>query len=449
MKNDSKKKSLDKIHIIGGGPAGLSVGYYANKLDIDVRVFEASSSIGGNCKTLIDGPFRYDTGAHRLHDKNKSITKEIKILLGNSLKRVTSPSKIYYEQKFYNFPIKISDLVSNLSFSVITQIIFENLFIRLKRKESIKHFKDLAYNSYGKTISKMFLIPYTEKLWGDDSENLDTSITGGRLKELNLKSLIKDMVSLRTSDSDHMEGDFYYPKLGFGEIFNAIGLKIGMDKIFLNREISRINHDNEKILSFIDSNGTISDVENLVFTASLNILIESLNPSPPKKIVEVLNTINFRTLMICVIYLDMKNFSSNASIYFSDPSCPFTRIYEPKNRSDQMSPKEKTSIVIEVPIGDRNIDDSLSKDDIYDKVIKYLQSEKLIDKEKIINYKLVKVNDTYPIITADSKNKIEKIKNYLAKFKNLDLIGRNATFEYLHTHDIMERSRTLINKMAS
>ena len=96
MKIDSKKKSLDKIYIIGGGPAGLSVGYYANKLDIDVSVFEASSSIGGNCKTLIDGGFRYDTGAHRLHDKNKSITNEIITLLGNDLSRVcllyTSPS---------------------------------------------------------------------------------------------------------------------------------------------------------------------------------------------------------------------------------------------------------------------------------------------------------------------------------------------------------------------
>ena len=114
-----------------------------------------------------------------------------------------------------------------------------------------------------------------------------------------------------------------------------------------------------------------------------------------------------------------------------------------------MSPQEKTTTVIEVPIGDSNIDESLTKEHIYDKVINYLQSEKLINEEKILNYKLVKVNDAYPIITIDSKNKIEIIKNYLAKFKNLDLIGRNATFEYLHTHDIMERSRVLINKMAS
>ena len=61
-------KDINKIHIIGGGPAGLGIGYYANKQNIDVSIFEASESIGGNCKTLIDGDFRYDTGAHRFHD---------------------------------------------------------------------------------------------------------------------------------------------------------------------------------------------------------------------------------------------------------------------------------------------------------------------------------------------------------------------------------------------
>ena len=82
MKIDSKNKRLDRIHIIGGGPAGLSVGYYASKLDIDISVFEASSSIGGNCRTLIDGEFRYDTGAHRLHDKTNLLQKKLKRCLG-------------------------------------------------------------------------------------------------------------------------------------------------------------------------------------------------------------------------------------------------------------------------------------------------------------------------------------------------------------------------------
>ena len=43
----------------------------------------------------------------------------------------------------------------------------------------------------------------------------------------------------------------------------------------------------------------------------------------------------------------------------------------------------------------------------------------------------------------------EKIKEYLLTIKNLYLVGRNSDFEYIHTHDIMRRSRLLVNKMVS
>ena len=33
-----------KIDIIGGGPAGLSVGYYAKKIGMDVRIYESTLS---------------------------------------------------------------------------------------------------------------------------------------------------------------------------------------------------------------------------------------------------------------------------------------------------------------------------------------------------------------------------------------------------------------------
>ena len=108
----------NNIDIVGGGPAGLSVGYFAKKVGIQVKIHEASSTIGGNCKTIIDGEFRYDTGAHRLHDKSEYVTNEIKLLLGNKLKRVTSPSKIYYRGKFFNFPISSKILVMPIFFKI-------------------------------------------------------------------------------------------------------------------------------------------------------------------------------------------------------------------------------------------------------------------------------------------------------------------------------------------
>ena len=59
------------------------------------------------------------------------------------------------------------------------------------------------------------------------------------------------------------------------------------------------------------------------------------------------------------------------------------------------------------------------------------------------------MNNAYPVISTDSVIHIEKIKEYLLTIKNLYLVGRNSDFEYIHTHDIMRRSRLLGNKMVS
>ncbi len=442
-------KNGNNIDIVGGGPAGLSVGYFAKKVGMQVKIHEASSTIGGNCKTITDGEFKYDTGAHRLHDKSEYVTNEIKLLLGNKLKRVTSPSKIYYRGKFFNFPISVSDLVYNLDLSLLIKIIYDNILARLRKGPLPVSFKQVAYQSYGKTISKMFLISYSEKLWGEDADNLDPTISGGRLKVLNLRSLIKDLFLMKKTNSDHLEGTFYYPDQGFGEIFNALGKKIGLENILLNKKVCNVYHDNNKVLSITDNNGDNNFINKLVYTAPIDELVKSLNPSAPKHILDKLKFIKYRELMICVLYLDLKSFSPNASIYFPDLECPFTRIYEPKNRSIKMSPFEKTCIVVEVPMGERNVKIDSTKEVVYHKILSYLENKNLVKSGKIIDYKLVKVKSAYPIITIDSILKTEEIKKYLSRFNNLHLIGRNSSFEYLHTHNIMERSRSLINKMVS
>ena len=97
----SKINKNKTIHILGGGPAGMSAAYYAHKNKCNYHLYEASNQVGGNAKTLNFDNFLIDTGAHRLHDKNESITNEIKMLLGENLKKVSSPSKISFKNEVY------------------------------------------------------------------------------------------------------------------------------------------------------------------------------------------------------------------------------------------------------------------------------------------------------------------------------------------------------------
>ena len=82
------KNNFSRIEILGAGPAGLGVGYYAKKKGIPLSIFELTNEVGGNSRTITKGAFRYDTGAHRLHNKHHNVTQMVKTLLGDDLKKI-------------------------------------------------------------------------------------------------------------------------------------------------------------------------------------------------------------------------------------------------------------------------------------------------------------------------------------------------------------------------
>ena len=114
-----------------------------------------------------------------------------------------------------------------------------------------------------------------------------------------------------------------------------------------------------------------------------------------------------------------------------------------------MAPSNKTCIVVEVPIGKNNIRSDVGKSVVYAKVLEYLVDKNMIQEDDIIKYKIVSIKYAYPVITKGIKNILFKVNSYFDKFENLKLIGRSTSFEYLHTHHIMDRSEKLFNKMVS
>ena len=127
------KNNFSQIDILGAGPAGLGVGYYAKKYGLPVSIFELSNSVGGNSRTITNGEFRYDTGAHRLHNKHNHVTQMVKELLGEDLKLVNVPSKIYHNGSMVDFPLNIINLFQSLQTLFLYQrtihIFIHNLYM--------------------------------------------------------------------------------------------------------------------------------------------------------------------------------------------------------------------------------------------------------------------------------------------------------------------------------
>ena len=75
--------------------------------------------------------------------------------------------------------------------------------------------------------------------------------------------------------------------------------------------------------------------------------------------------------------------------------------------------------------------------------------QKLLEKNQVIGHKIMNINNAYPILTLGKDEKLRDIYSYFNSFSNHTLIGRNAEFKYLHTHDLMMRAKKLIEELLS
>ena len=437
---------MEKVHILGGGPAGLAVAYFAKIKKIPFSIYEAKNSVGGNCRTLVFDDCNFDTGAHRFHNKNKIATSAIKSLIDNDLISVNAPSKIYWNSTMTSFPLDPKSFISDFHIFDKVKIISENIFnIFLSEKPDLS-FKEAAYRKYGKTISEKFLINYTEKLWGVSANVLHNEVTGDRFKNLTPLSLIKSLFNQKESNSKHLEGSFLYPKNGYGQIFESIEHIISK-RIKYNHRIKKIHTKNNLIDQVSFSNGESVKTEKAISTLPLNYFLHILEPSAPEDIIAMANSLKFRNLRLAIFTLNCDSFSKNASIYFPEKKFPFTRLYEPKNRSISMAPKGKTCIVIEIPYENGDQIGQIDDEEFLTSIQNHLSSNNIINKSLFLESKSLVMSNAYPIITKESKINTQRIYEYLKFFKNLKMVGRNAQFKYLHTHHLFNNAFYKINEL--
>jgi protoporphyrinogen oxidase len=437
---------ISEITILGGGPAGLSAAYYAKKAGFPFHLYEANHRVGGNCVTFQHGEFLFDSGAHRFHDKDPDVTEEVRFLLGDNLRRNKAPSKIFFGGKLFDFPLSPLNLLGTLGPLTFTRAGVELLLSRLKPLNIDPSFEEFAVRTYGGTIAYRFLLNYSEKLWGTQASHLSPVIAGTRMKGLNLKTFITEAFKGKDAKIKHLDGSFLYPKLGIGMITDSLAKFCG-ENIQTNSRITKLLHNQKRIEAVEINQDQIVPVERVVSTLPLGLVIRLLDPAPAEEIQQLARGLRFRNLILVALFLDRDYVGDTATLYFPEPHIPFSRVYEPKVRSEEMSPAGKTSLVAEVPCSPQDEIWKSSDSELVQKVSTPLCNLLGVADTKIIDSTVVRIPNAYPVLEKGFEQKVEKILNFLGGFENLTIAGRNAMFNYTSIHDMIRSGKQLIEAL--
>jgi protoporphyrinogen oxidase len=308
---------------------------------------------------------------------------------------------------------------------------------------AIDSFAAYATKRYGRTIAERFLLNYTEKLWGAPCDRLSPVLTGGRLRGLGVRQLVLDAMWKARSRND-MEGSFLYPTGGIGMVPAALCEYLGREWIRANSRVTRILHQNCRISS-IEINGEERvPVSTVLSTLPIDQVVTLLDPPPPNHIAHHTRHLTYRHIILVAFFLRKPSVTDAATVYFPDHAFPFTRVVEPRNRSTHMSPVGHTSLVAELPCSQ---DDEvwMSKNERLVRLVSdHLQRIGWFVTKEVEGTALQRLPRAYPVITVDSEKPLRSIKDYLARFRNLMLHGRNATFQYKWIHNLFHEAHLVV-----
>lgn len=432
------------VIIIGGGVAGLMAGIELASSGKSVVLLEKEDVVGGQCKTEVlksnDEEYRFDYGGHRFITNNEYLLDFVEDVLGDELLVAQRSSVILHNNRMYEYPLNIKNLLKVAPLSLLAGAFIDTLKIVLKMtKPNDKNFKTWITSRFGKTLYKNFFGPYTEKLWGIKPKYLSADWAGQRISLVDLKDVAKKLLFKNKKTARTYAKSYRYPKYGFGSLpikmakrFEDLG-----GVILTNAQASEFTYDDTKIKS-VKTKDNEYFADNIISTMPLNEMSLKLGFDSKLK---------FRSLRFLCIGLDIEDFSPHTWQYVSDFDLLPTRIQEPKRRSPSMSPKGKSSIMLEIPcnIGDKIWD--MNEDELLEIVKKDLNKLKFDIEDKIVDYFSFTTEHAYTLMDVEYNDKRDKTITYLNKFENLIMAGRQGTYRYIFLDTAMETGLMAAQKL--
>lgn len=439
MNSGEPKKKTD-VCVIGAGPAGLSAAYILGDSGIDTTVLEMSGQVGGISRTIERDGFRFDIGGHRFFTKDEEVERFFREILGDEAIWVSRSSKIFYRNKYFDYPLKPANALLGMGVGTTARCLFDYGFIKVKnlfKKPEIVSLEDWVSNEFGRELFKLYFKDYTEKVWGIDCSRICAEWAAQRIRGLSLRVAIKDALFANNNGKVATLIDkFMYPKLGIGRISERLAdaVRAKGNEVRMASKAVAVNHENGRVVSVdVESAGGSYRlaVGNLCSSMPLTGLVLAMKPEAPADVVAAARKLRYRDLVTVNLMVDKPQVTDDTWIYIHDPSIELGRIHEPRNWSPAMAPAGKSSIVAEYFC--------FAGDDIWD-----MEDEALINltirdldtrlgflkKEEVIGGFVVRTPKAYPMYELGHEEPLQKIRDYIGGFANLQIIGRYGTYKY-------------------
>lgn len=432
-----------KVVIIGAGPAGLTAAYELCKANIESVILEKDDVVGGISRTVNHKGYLFDIGGHRFFTKVKVVEDFWhEILNSENFIRRERLSRIYYNKKFFNYPLQATNALWGLGVwnSFMTLLSYVKAKINPVYPEIT--FEDWVTNRFGRRLYEIFFKSYTEKVWGIPCNEISAEWASQRIQGLSLFSAVKQCLfssypKNKASIIKTLIDSFDYPVKGPGMMWETVAEIIQKEKseIEFNAQVNKVFWDQSGVtgIETVDSEGEKKIFTGTDFISSMPIreLIAKMSPQPPQEIIEAAQRLNYRDFLTVALMINKAEVFKDNWIYLHEPSIKAGRIQNFKNWSAEMVPdSSKTCLGFEYFCAEGDELWNSTDLELIGLATKELKKLGFAEENEVIDGAVVRMPKAYPVYDAGYEKALKSIRNFLKNLRNLQQVGRNGMHKY-------------------
>ena len=498
--------------IIGAGPAGLTAALeLLRRSGVRPIVLESTDRIGGISCTIRHNGNRMDIGGHRFFSKadrvmnwwtelmpiastdNGSGTHAIRYqnqerLVTTAGDAATDPdlvmlvrprkSRIYFLRSFFDYPVALNArTIRQLGAWRMFKIGLGYLRAKFFPRRNEKTLEDFLINRFGTELYLTFFKSYTEKVWGVPCDQISAEWGAQRIKGLSLRTAIAHFlkqtftrkksadISQKSTETSLIE-KFLYPKYGPGQLWeyvaNLVTKKGG--EVRMGWRATQLHVEGNLVVSVCatDPYGATHTIPaDYVFsTMPVRDLIHALDiegaapvPESVKAIADGLIYRDFITVGLLVDRLTVTDPDGgplkDTWIYIQEPDVLVGRLQIFNNWSPFMvADPAKVWIGLEYFCYETDQLWNLPDDEIARFAIAEVEKIGILRASDVRDSHVVRVPKTYPAYFG-TYDRFDEIVQYMNRFENLFLVGRNGMHKYNNQDHSMLTAMTAVDQIVA
>jgi len=423
---------MNRVGIIGAGPAGLTAGLELSRRGFEVELFESSPHVGGMARTLMLWDHPVDLGPHRFFTRDERVDRFWRDIVGADYDVVERMTRIYFRGRFFDYPLEPLNALRNMGWrsALACLLSYGREKLAPTADPSRESFEDWVVAAFGRRLFEMFFRDYSEKLWGIPCQDLDADFAAQRIKKFSLGSAFLHVAGLARDSHATLVDRFLYPNRGTGLVYERMAAEIRErgGRLRLSTPVRGLAPDGASLQL---PSGESPSFDHLISTMPLTVLCRSL-PNLPPEVEEACANLTFRNTILVYLLIEGADLFPDQWLYIQSPELRVGRVTNFENWSPGIRGREgQTVLALQYWCFDR--DEFWGKED--DPLIEFAASELettgLLSGASVMGGRVVRVPKCYPVYRRGYREHLNRMIGYLRRnLPQVSAIGRYGSFKY-------------------